>query len=94
MFSGRPKASQNLSEFDQRLFRDTASNANDKILEKQPTHYRCCHLHTCIGGLAEYRHFDFLIDNHEIDKLGGGKEISSLKACVSPFYWNDSASSL
>lgn len=34
------------------------------------------------------------MDNREIDKLGGGKEISSLKAYVSSFYWNDSASSL
>lgn len=95
-FSGRPKASQHLSEFDQRLSSEAqAATPMIKFLQsKQPIHYRCYHPHTCIRGLAEYRHFDFLMDDHEIDKLGGGKKIASLKAYGSSFYWNDSASFL
>jgi hypothetical protein len=72
-------ASPYLSEFDQRLSRHTAVLPYGEFLQsKQPAHYRCYYLHTCIGGLAERRHSDFLMDGHEIDKLRG-KEIASVK---------------
>lgn len=77
-FGGRPEACQHLTEFDQSLFPETqgAMPRTEFLQSKQPVCCRCCHLHTCIAGLAEHRHFDSLMDDREIDKLGGGNCIS------------------
>lgn len=84
-FSGRLTASLHLSGFDQRVSRHTVVMPyRESLQSKHPAHYRCCYLlHTCIGGLAEQRHSGFLMDGHEIDKLGG-KEIALWKCTAHP----------
>lgn len=89
--SSRLKTSQHLSEFDQRLFpgAQTAVPRTKFLQSKHPPHYRCCFLHTCIGGLAEHRHFDFLMNDCEIDRLRR-KKLRPWKLVVNHSPRNDS----